>query len=356
MEMSVWRMEHLNSLNKSATVADEGLIPIEKIEIEPDQRFHKLQPETVERLVESIAINGQITPIVISRKQAVGGNYRLIAGHHRIEAAKRLGQTEIKASVLPYLNTDMAVLAEVDDNLVRGELTAVEKREHMKKSKEAYDSINAERFEAERKERAIYAHRIQMEQEAAAAKATEAVAIDTVEIKPASPSESLETQMTPRTDKPFRTPQWAEKMASTLGMNATRLNIMAAQAKKIPDISRIAHTSLDSDREIDALVKLNRKAPEKAEALIAKAQAAPKDATLSAVRVYAEIEKVQLNPKTERLLVTLLYHMRNSETDAGRQIVFDRVREVFEHPEGNPYDVAQRKAHDEIRGLAKGLK
>ena len=337
MATSLWHSEHQNSLNDTARIADKGLIPIEKIEFNPDERLHKLQPETVARIVESAKITGQITPIVVYRKQRVGGGYGLIAGHHRIMAAKELGQTEINASVLPYMDADDAALAEIDDNLVRGELDKAELSDHIAKRVALHNVKHAAALAAQ-------AHEDARQRGLAAAEARKTEEKQQPVEQLGIPS-ALEV-------KP-RVLTGAQQTAKDTGIEYTKITEAVKAANTLP-LERVAHTSLAREEELRAGVRLAKEKPELVEREIVKAEAG--DKTASFKRVEAEIEKTKLNPKTERLLVTLLYHMKNSETDAGRQIVFDRVREVFKHPEGNPYDVAQRKAHDQIRGLAKGLK
>ena len=67
------------------------LIPINKIRINEGRR--ELSPAGIDKLVESMAVVGLLNPISVDESN------RLIAGNHRLEAAKRLGWTEIECSV-----------------------------------------------------------------------------------------------------------------------------------------------------------------------------------------------------------------------------------------------------------------
>ncbi len=88
----------------------------------------------VSALAESIAQNGLINPITVARDGT------LISGLHRLEACKLLGWTEISANV-----TDLeglhAELAEIDENLVRSELTVLQQAEHLVRRVEILETL-----------------------------------------------------------------------------------------------------------------------------------------------------------------------------------------------------------------------
>ena len=122
-KLTPWEQEHGIGLNgdtpvRRAPVAPNRSIEIAKIAIEPDKRYHKLNPEVVEKLVGNIKNIGLLEPVTVTphiNGEAFG--YRLIGGHHRIEAAKCLGWTEIPAQVKPYFHPDEATFAELADRI-----------------------------------------------------------------------------------------------------------------------------------------------------------------------------------------------------------------------------------------------
>lgn len=63
----------------------------------------------------------------------------LVAGNHRVEAAKRLGWIAIPARILELDQVD-AELAEIDENLRRVELTVLEQAEHLMRREELLDA------------------------------------------------------------------------------------------------------------------------------------------------------------------------------------------------------------------------
>lgn len=88
-------------------------------------------------LAESIAELGLLQPIVITEDRC------LVAGMHRLEACRKLGWQEIDARIVQA--DDMrAELAEIDENLVRNELTALERAEQLARRKAIYEALHPE--------------------------------------------------------------------------------------------------------------------------------------------------------------------------------------------------------------------
>jgi ParB family chromosome partitioning protein len=88
---------------------------------------------SVADLAESIKNIGLINPITVTP------DYMLIAGLHRLEACKSLGWSEIPFRVLS-LNEIDTHLAEIDENLIRNELTVLDRSEQLKARKELYEA------------------------------------------------------------------------------------------------------------------------------------------------------------------------------------------------------------------------
>lgn len=82
-----------------------------------------LKDEKVAELMESIKTNGLLNAIVLDQE------LKLIAGLHRLTAYKLLGFKEIECNIIPYKNVQQARLAEIDENLIRSELDALERSE-----------------------------------------------------------------------------------------------------------------------------------------------------------------------------------------------------------------------------------
>ena len=68
-------------------------------------------------------------PIIV-RLEGDTGHCPRRAGLHRLEAAKRLGWTEIEASIDPDMDAAHGKRVEIIENLHRGELTTEERKQH----------------------------------------------------------------------------------------------------------------------------------------------------------------------------------------------------------------------------------
>jgi len=107
------------------------LVKIDEIIIGENRR--SVNPERVKELAASIQEIGLLNPITITEDKY------LVAGLHRIEAYKLLGRTEIEATVVSLSELD-AELAQIDENLIRNELTVLERAEQLKRRKEIYEA------------------------------------------------------------------------------------------------------------------------------------------------------------------------------------------------------------------------
>ncbi len=99
-------------------------IDIKDLTSAPDNPF-KVQMDTeMEQLIESIAENGVITPIIA--REIENGKYEIISGHRRKFACEYLGMQTVPVLVRE-LDRNEAVIALVDSNLQREHLLPSEK-------------------------------------------------------------------------------------------------------------------------------------------------------------------------------------------------------------------------------------
>lgn len=110
-------------------------IKISDIKINSGRR--STDQQNVEELARSIKAVGLMNPITIDQ------NNTLIAGLHRIEAAKLLGWTEIECTVSDAEGIQ-AELAEIDENIVRARLSRYELGEQLLRRKELYEALHPE--------------------------------------------------------------------------------------------------------------------------------------------------------------------------------------------------------------------
>ena len=104
----------------------EGATEIEVDKIRPfkDHPFKVLDDEKMHELVESIMLNGILTPVIVRKIE--NDEYEMISGHRRLFAVKQIGLDKIPAIIKRYSDDD-AILAMVDSNLQREEILPSEK-------------------------------------------------------------------------------------------------------------------------------------------------------------------------------------------------------------------------------------
>jgi len=107
------------------------LINVSEIKIPP--RLRVANQDKVKELSESIGQYGLINPIGIDQ------NYNLICGLHRLEACKLLKREQVECNMIPIDYTEtLAQMYEIDENLVRNDLSAFERAEYLGKRYELF--------------------------------------------------------------------------------------------------------------------------------------------------------------------------------------------------------------------------
>jgi len=120
-------------------------VPISAIFPREGGPLRKLNSQHVKLLAESIHEIGLQCPISVHAIPCPpdapynhhGCYYQVATGNHRLEACKQLGWKEVPAFVLDMNDVDRD-LWEIDENLIRAELTELERAEHIKQRKVLY--------------------------------------------------------------------------------------------------------------------------------------------------------------------------------------------------------------------------
>ena len=99
------------------------LLPIHKVEPNPEQPRQDFDEEALQDLSESIAVHGVIQPLTV--RETYGGYYQIIAGERRWRAARLAGLTEIPAVIIEADDKKATELALIE-NLQREHLNPVE--------------------------------------------------------------------------------------------------------------------------------------------------------------------------------------------------------------------------------------
>ena len=98
------------------------LVRVDEVVV-PKKRMRELGD--IEPMKNSIQQVGVIEPIIVRRE-----TMDLISGLHRLESARALGEEEILARLSDVSDAE-AEMVEIDENLVRVELTVSERAEHI---------------------------------------------------------------------------------------------------------------------------------------------------------------------------------------------------------------------------------
>jgi len=180
----------------------------------PPNRMRALRPEKVAEIAESIQERGLLQPIVVRPRGR--NSFRLVAGWHRLEAVRDLGHNTIRADILDGLDADAAQLAEIDENLIRADLSPAERALHVGKRKELYEKLHPE---------------------------TKRGAVGRGRNRVANVGDSIVERFT-------------KEAAKRTGKSERTVQREAERASKVAVLSDIVRTSLDEGDELDALAKL----------------------------------------------------------------------------------------------------
>lgn len=114
-------------------------IPISQLKAFVNHPFMVLDDEKMDELVESVATQGIMSPVVVRPKN---GYYELISGHRRTHAAMRAGLTEVPA-VIREMDDEEATVMMVDANIQREFLLPSERAHSLRMKMDAMARIRA---------------------------------------------------------------------------------------------------------------------------------------------------------------------------------------------------------------------
>jgi N6-adenosine-specific RNA methylase IME4 len=197
-------------------------------------RMRALRPEKVDEIAESIRAQRRLLQLIVVRPRGRGG-FWLVAGWHRLEAARALDLDSVLAVVRDDLDADAALLVEIDENLIRADLSPAERAMCVARRKELYERVHPE----------------------------------TKPTKAGGPGRG-KTRRHSGDDIPER---FTKDTARKTRRSERSVQREVERANKIVSLADVVGTSLDAPDELDALAKL----PEPAQAdLIARAKAGKK--------------------------------------------------------------------------------
>ncbi|MHC2292970.1 ParB/RepB/Spo0J family partition protein [Bradyrhizobium barranii subsp. barranii] len=241
----------------------------------PSERLRALQPGGVDALAESMKRNGLLHPITVRKRP--GRGYYVIAGAHRLAAARKLKWKTIECIYLKDCNDDTAKLAEIDENLMRAELSPAERAMHVDRRKAIYEAIHGK------------------------AKANGANAAN----------KAMGNNATANLADAF-----TKDTADKTGQSDRSIRRDAARAKQLGDgLKRVTGTSLDKGVELDALAKMK---PQERAPIIERAEAGE--------QVSAVVEKIMREPPKIDMIVEQALRLAAQMTVAERELIIGKLR------------------------------
>lgn len=119
---------HFESVDEllGVPVMQDGTEVIKIRDIHPfkDHPFKVMDDDKMDELVESIKVNGVLSPVLVRPRDE--GGYEMISGHRRMHACDKAGLDSIPA-IIKEMSDDEAVIVMVDSNVQREEILPSER-------------------------------------------------------------------------------------------------------------------------------------------------------------------------------------------------------------------------------------
>ena len=222
------------------------------------ERLRPLSDATVAEIAESMSRVGLLNPISVHQPNV---SPVLVAGHHRLAAARKLGWETIRCCILPSDMTDDDLrLSEIDENLARGDLSDAERAIHVSERKAIY-----ERQRPETKHGAVGNGRGKKSRQV---------------------GDSTSDRFTADT-------------AAKTGQSERKIQRDATRSKRIERLHDVVGTSLDKGDELDALAKLPA---DKQDEIITRAAAGEK---VSAKTEAKKVRRAEIEQQTAAKITAL---------------------------------------------------
>jgi ParB family chromosome partitioning protein len=113
------------------------LVPVEMVLPNPRQPRNMMHPEELEELTASVREHGVLQPLIVTMGEAMG-QYILIAGERRLQAARLAGLASVPVLVRQATDQQRLELA-IIENVQRADLSALEEAEAYRQLAEDFD-------------------------------------------------------------------------------------------------------------------------------------------------------------------------------------------------------------------------
>lgn len=115
----------VNPGQETTATPAERMIPVEKIQPNPDQPRRRFSETDMQELTESIRAKGVIQPLIVRVKPGSDGMFEIVAGERRWRAAQMAQVHELPVIVRDFTDTEVLEIA-IIENIQRADLNAVE--------------------------------------------------------------------------------------------------------------------------------------------------------------------------------------------------------------------------------------
>jgi ParB family chromosome partitioning protein len=115
-------------------------VDIRPADIQIGDRLRKVDPDWVDAIAVSMEKIGQQQPVLVAKS---GERFKLVAGAHRLAAAKKLKWEKVAVLIVDGTNLELR-LHEIDENLLRRELSEMDRAAFLLERKTVWEQIHPE--------------------------------------------------------------------------------------------------------------------------------------------------------------------------------------------------------------------
>ena len=136
---------HANDTDDAPIAArTRRILPIDLSAIRVEKRLREIDTDAVTRIAYSMSEIGQQSPVSVRPDPDDPALFILVAGAHRLEAARKLAWSQIEATVI---NADdhQHRLVEIDENLMRADLSPLDRSRFLAERKRIYLQLHPDR-------------------------------------------------------------------------------------------------------------------------------------------------------------------------------------------------------------------
>lgn len=137
----------------------EILVPIEKVQANPDQPRRQFLQEDLDDLTASIKEKGVLQPLIVRPRD--GGIYEIVAGERRWRAAQAAQLHEVPVLIRDYSDVEMLEVA-IIENIQRSDLNALEEAQSYKQLMDKFGHTQEKMAEALGKSRSHIANLVRL--------------------------------------------------------------------------------------------------------------------------------------------------------------------------------------------------